>query len=130
MSQETTSQKTAYAAAPAEPQLTGVRNFRDVGGLPTVDGRRIRHGRLYRSGHLAHATPEDTEFLRGLGLHTIFDFRNSSDIALEGPDVELPGVRNLAALELTATGPAGTGPSVTTAIDPGGAPAIFDLTTP
>jgi hypothetical protein len=42
----------------------------------------------------------------------------------------LPGVRNLAALELTATGPVGPGPSVTTAIDPGGVPVIFDLTTP
>ncbi|MGA5419892.1 tyrosine-protein phosphatase [Streptomyces lavendulocolor] len=78
-----------------EPELTGVRNFRDVGGLPTVDGRRVRHGRLYRSGHLAHATGEDAAFLAGLGLHTIFDFRNAADQKLEGPDVELPGVRNV-----------------------------------
>ncbi|MFE2045214.1 tyrosine-protein phosphatase [Streptomyces sp. NPDC059477] len=78
-----------------EPELAGVRNFRDVGGLPTVDGRRVRHGVLYRSGHLAHATPEDAAFLATLGLHTIFDFRNAADQRLEGQDVELPGVRNL-----------------------------------
>ncbi|HLL36250.1 MAG TPA: tyrosine-protein phosphatase, partial [Streptomyces sp.] len=30
-----------------------------------------------------------------LGLHTIFDFRNAADQKLEGPDVELPGVRNV-----------------------------------
>ena len=42
----------------------------------------------------------------------------------------LPGVRNLAAIALTATGPAGTGTSITTAIDPGGGPVIADLTTP
>lgn len=78
-----------------EPRLAGVRNFRDVGGLPTVDGRRVRHGRLYRSGHLAHATESDAAFLASLGLHTIFDFRNAADQRLEGPDVELPGVRNL-----------------------------------
>ncbi|WP_225827795.1 tyrosine-protein phosphatase [Streptomyces naphthomycinicus] len=78
-----------------EPELAGVRNFRDVGGLPTVDGRRVRHGVLFRSGHLAHATPEDAVFLSSLGLHTIFDFRNASDQKLEGPDVELPGVRNV-----------------------------------
>ncbi|NEA64817.1 tyrosine-protein phosphatase [Streptomyces sp. SID12488] len=78
-----------------EPELGGVRNFRDVGGLPTVDGRRVAHGRLFRSGHLAHATDEDAAFLGSLGLHTIFDFRNSADIGLEGPDVELPGVRNV-----------------------------------
>lgn len=78
-----------------EPELAGVRNFRDVGGLPTVDGRRVRPGRLFRSGHLAHATTEDAAFLISLGLHTIFDFRNASDQRLEGPDVELPGVRNV-----------------------------------
>jgi protein-tyrosine phosphatase len=78
-----------------EPELAGVRNFRDVGGLPTVDGRRVRHGVLFRSGHLAHATPEDAAVLDSLGLHTIFDFRNAADQRLEGPDVELPGVRNV-----------------------------------
>ncbi|URM88984.1 tyrosine-protein phosphatase [Streptomyces sp. MRC013] len=79
----------------AEPELTGVRNFRDVGGLPTVDGLRVRPGKLFRSGHLAHATGEDAAFLASLGLHTVFDFRNAADQALEGPDVELPGVRNV-----------------------------------
>lgn len=79
----------------AEPTLTGVRNFRDVGGVPTADGRRLRHGVLFRSGHLAHATDEDADFLGSLGLHTVFDFRNAADQALEGPDVELPGVRNV-----------------------------------
>ncbi|MGW0363946.1 tyrosine-protein phosphatase [Streptomyces sp. NPDC002990] len=78
-----------------EPALTGVRNFRDVGGLPTSDGRRVRRGRLFRSGHLAHATETDAEFLSALGLRTVFDFRNEADHALEGPDVELPGVRNV-----------------------------------
>lgn len=78
-----------------EPELAGVRNFRDVGGLPTTDGRRVRYGVLFRSGHLAHATAEDAAFLSSLGLHTIFDFRNAADQKLEGPDVELPGVRNV-----------------------------------
>jgi protein-tyrosine phosphatase len=78
-----------------EPELTGVRNFRDVGGLPTVDGRRVRHGVLFRSGHLAHATEADTTFLSSLGLHTVFDFRNAADQRDQGPDVALPGVRNV-----------------------------------
>ncbi|MFF7880768.1 tyrosine-protein phosphatase [Streptomyces sp. NPDC020794] len=89
-----------------EPELAGVRNFRDVGGLPTVDGRRVRYGRLFRSGHLAHATEEDATFLSSLGLHTIFDFRNAADQQLEGPDVELPGVRNV---NLPLTDPADGG---------------------
>jgi protein-tyrosine phosphatase len=78
-----------------EPELTGVRNFRDVGGLPTADGRRVRYGVLFRSGHLAHASDGDTAFLESLGLHTVFDFRNRDDIALEGPDARLTGTRNV-----------------------------------
>ncbi|MFJ3492526.1 tyrosine-protein phosphatase [Streptomyces sp. NPDC086091] len=78
-----------------EPELAAVRNFRDVGGLPTTDGRRVRYGVLFRSGHLAHATAEDAAFLSSLGLHTVFDFRNAADQKLEGPDVELPGTRNV-----------------------------------
>ncbi|GAB2903903.1 tyrosine-protein phosphatase [Streptomyces mayteni] len=79
----------------AEPALTGVVNFRDVGGLPTVDGRRVRHGVLFRSGHLAHATAADQAFLGALGLHTVFDFRNAADQDLDGHDVALPGVRHV-----------------------------------
>ena len=78
-----------------DTELTGVRNFRDVGGLPTVDGGRVRRGRLYRSGHLAHATESDAAFLSGLGLHTVFDFRNAADHKLDGHDVRLAGVRNV-----------------------------------
>ncbi|MBB5120816.1 protein tyrosine phosphatase [Streptomyces eurocidicus] len=78
-----------------EPELTGVRNFRDLGGLPAADGRRVRPGVLFRSGHLAHATESDTRFLGSLGLHTVFDFRNAADIELDGVDVELTGVRQV-----------------------------------
>jgi protein-tyrosine phosphatase len=78
-----------------EPELARVRNFRDVGGLPTGDGRRVRHGVLFRSGHLAHATEKDAAFLASLGLHTVFDFRNAADRKLDGADVDLPGVRNV-----------------------------------
>lgn len=81
--------------ASTETRLDRVRNFRDLGGLPAGEGRSVRHGRLFRSGHLAHASESDAVFLASLRLHTIFDFRNSSDMTLEGPDVALPGVRNV-----------------------------------
>lgn len=80
---------------PVEPTLVAVRNFRDVGGLPTREGRLVRRGRLFRSGHLAHATAEDRAFLSSLGLRTVFDFRNSADLELDGHDVELPGVTHV-----------------------------------
>ncbi|RMI28326.1 tyrosine-protein phosphatase [Streptomyces triticirhizae] len=80
---------------PTEPLLTAVRNFRDLGGLPARDGRTVRRGRLFRSGHLAHATAEDAAFLGSLGLRAVFDFRNAADLELDGHDVALPGVRNV-----------------------------------
>ncbi|MBZ4321448.1 tyrosine-protein phosphatase [Streptomyces huiliensis] len=78
-----------------DPLLAGVRNFRDLGGLPAADGRRVRPGVLFRSGHLARATEADAAFLGSLGLHTVFDFRNAADIAHQGADVPLPGVRHV-----------------------------------
>ena len=66
MTQEVRQQSTPTGPQ-AEPELTGVRNFRDVGGLPTADGRRVRPGVLFRSGHLAHASAQDAAYLEGLG---------------------------------------------------------------
>jgi len=36
--------------------LEGLCNFRDLGGYPTVDGRVVRRGRLYRSDALHRMT--------------------------------------------------------------------------
>ena len=63
-----------------------VANFRDLGGHTTRDGRRVRPGRLYRSGHLAHATDRDVETLASLRLRRVFDFRTETDIAFDGRD--------------------------------------------
>ena len=51
----------ASAQAPARERfivLEGGRNFRDVGGYRTADGRTVRWGALYRSGSLAYLTPK------------------------------------------------------------------------
>ena len=39
--------------------LAGAFNFRDLGGLPLADGRRTRHGLLFRSDTLQALTPVD-----------------------------------------------------------------------
>jgi protein-tyrosine phosphatase len=55
--------------------LEGGRNFRDLGGYATADGRHVRWGRLYRSGVMAGLTDRDFGYLSGLGIRTICDFR-------------------------------------------------------
>jgi protein-tyrosine phosphatase len=64
--------------------LTGQRNFRDLGGYRTADGRRqVRWGKLYRSGTLARLTDQDYAVLSPLGISTIVDFRSTAERAAE-----------------------------------------------
>lgn len=59
--------------------LQGGRNFRDLGGYATEDGRRVRWGRLYRSGTMAQLTQADCEYLAGLGIRLICDLRTTGE---------------------------------------------------
>src|SRR5277367_5117220 len=56
--------------------LQGGRNFRDLGGYTTVDGRRIRWGRVFRSGAISYLTDRDHEYLKPLGIRTVCDLRS------------------------------------------------------
>src|SRR5277367_3290667 len=56
--------------------LQGGRNFRDLGGYTTTDGRRIRWGRVFRSGVMSYLTERDHDRLRPLGIRTVCDFRS------------------------------------------------------
>lgn len=68
--------------------LEGQPNFRDVGGIPTSDGRLVKWGHIYRSGDLHDITDRDLEYLGNLGIKTIIDFRN--DIEVEDEPDRLP----------------------------------------
>ena len=48
------------------------KNLRDLGGIRTVDGRKVRHGMLYRSSYLYNLSESDAEYLHDLiGLSTV-----------------------------------------------------------
>ncbi len=57
----------------------GIHNFRDLGGYATSDGRRVRWGRLYRSGTLHGATDADLRALQQLRLAYLIDFRSDAE---------------------------------------------------
>ena len=83
----------------------GLPNTRDLGGLPAADGRRVRRGRLLRSGTLYFATAADRRrLLEDYRLRAVVDLRGEDELA-EYPDgMELmPAVRYVHADALKGT---------------------------
>jgi protein-tyrosine phosphatase len=63
-------------------RLEGCDNFRDVGGLPGAEGRRIARGRVYRSSELSRLTAADLETLKRLEIRHVFDLRGEAERAI------------------------------------------------
>lgn len=81
-----------------------LHNTRDLGGMQTTDGRRIRAGRLFRSGQLYEADADDRRKLEEM-LDLVVDLRTETEQS-EKPDPDLAGVeyRFIPALDLSAPG--------------------------
>jgi hypothetical protein len=62
----------------------GFSNARDLGGLPTRDGRVTRFGAYIRSGDLRFVTAAGWETAREAGVRTIIDLRNDDEIRPDG----------------------------------------------
>ncbi|MGW7683496.1 tyrosine-protein phosphatase [Kribbella sp. NPDC054772] len=59
----------------------GCRNVRDVGGLPTADGRVIRAGVLIRADSLGYLTDDGVAAVRRSGVTRILDLRGDAEVA-------------------------------------------------
>ena len=59
------------------------RNFRELGGYETVDGKTVKWGKLFRSGVLSNLTDNDYKYLDNLGIKTIVDLRDNNERATE-----------------------------------------------
>jgi len=70
----------------ATPRLTSVANFRDIGGAaagyPTIDGKTVRRGLLYRASALTLDAGERAT-LDALGIAAVYDLRTPGEIARE-----------------------------------------------
>src|SRR4051812_40237158 len=67
-------------------ELDGAVNVRDVGGLPTIDGRAVRPGRLIRSDNLQDLSDRDVRLLvEEIGVRSVADLRTGVEVAHEGP---------------------------------------------
>ncbi|WP_026877699.1 tyrosine-protein phosphatase [Jiangella gansuensis] len=66
--------------------LVGAVNVRDLGGLPTTDGRTTQFGRVLRSDNLQDLIDDDVQRLTGpLRLRDVIDLRTSIEVTSEGP---------------------------------------------
>lgn len=61
--------------------VEGGRNFRDIGGYRTRDGRMVAWGRLYRSGSLGNLTPAGEQVIASLHPVGIIDLRANNERA-------------------------------------------------
>ncbi|MEU9873248.1 tyrosine-protein phosphatase [Actinomadura sp. NPDC048021] len=66
--------------------LDGAVNARDLGGLPTADGRATRLGRVLRSDNLQDLSVADVRILLDdYALKNVIDLRSDAEVRLEGP---------------------------------------------
>jgi protein-tyrosine phosphatase len=63
----------------------GIVNFRDLGGYETTDGRRLKWGQVFRSGHLARISEKDKILIKRMGIKVICDFRSPGEVEAQ-PD--------------------------------------------
>jgi protein tyrosine/serine phosphatase len=81
--------------------LDGAVNVRDLGGLPTDDGRQTAPGVLIRSDNLQDLSPGDvTKLVDDIGLTTVVDLRSNAESESEGPG-PLDAVPSVAHLHLS-----------------------------
>ncbi|MGG5208393.1 tyrosine-protein phosphatase [Chryseobacterium sp. MIQD13] len=71
-----------------DPEIKKVHNFRTVGNIKNVDGRTLKSGKFYRSGHLHKLKKKSFREIENLGIREVIDLRNSKEIA-DKPD-QLP----------------------------------------
>jgi protein-tyrosine phosphatase len=83
------------AATPDRIVLTGAANFRDLGGMTTIDGRRIRPRTLFRSDNLSLLTGRDWQTLAEAGIRLVVDFRSEGEV-LAAPPTQAADIERMA----------------------------------
>ncbi|HUC14677.1 MAG TPA: tyrosine-protein phosphatase [Acidimicrobiales bacterium] len=89
----------ALVGAERRLPFEGVRNFRDLGGYPTVEGTRVRWGTVYRSDGLHQMTQADLLAFKMTGVRVVYDLRGTAERS------EHPGPVEPIAIELVSSAP-------------------------
>lgn len=74
--------------------LKKLSNTRDLGGFPAADGKKIRRGKLIRSGRLYKIPQSTINALQNMGVSTIVDMRIERE-RIEYPCTIVPGAKHI-----------------------------------
>ncbi len=91
--------------------MAGGYNFRDLGGIKNKDGRFTKWGKIFRSDDLHNLTTADLDYLAGIPITSVVDFRGKNEIEA-APDKLPRSTRN----------------SYPQSIDPGNVMSLIGLT--
>lgn len=91
--------------------MAGGYNFRDLGGIKNKDGRFSKWGKIFRSDDLHNLTTADLDYLAGIPITSVVDFRGKNEIEA-APDKLPRSTRN----------------SYPLSIDPGNVMSLIGLT--
>lgn len=76
--------------------VPGTQNFRDLGGYSVYSAhKRVKWGMLYRSAQLDLNRAETAEKLRNIGIRTVIDLRDSSELAAPSVTAPSQGIRRI-----------------------------------
>ncbi|HIE4742891.1 TPA: tyrosine-protein phosphatase [Clostridioides difficile] len=71
-----------------------MKNFRDLGGNKTEDGRTVKKGLFYRSAKLSNLSENDIKILKELNIKYIFDYRSDEE-ARKHPSTIISNIKNI-----------------------------------
>jgi protein-tyrosine phosphatase len=81
---QTSSSTTAHLLETRAVRLSQMFNMRDIGGLPTLDGRHVRTGLLFRADDPHLSTDDDADILAALSITNVIDLRTQPEVDQRG----------------------------------------------
>lgn len=87
-------------------------NFRDLGGYPAADGKRVRWGRIFRTAAMPKLTDADERTIRALGVRSLVDLRSADERQMSPTDWKALGVTRHFAVDYSAAELFGDGSAI------------------
>ncbi len=75
-------------------EIRSIENFRDMGGYPAADGRRVRWGRFFRCGAVMGMSPAEQATFASMGIAHVLDYRAAFETQAKPDQVPAPAIHH------------------------------------